>query len=295
MWNVGYSADPAVLILYHISSGGTLLKTHVLPQQATPMIHDFMITDTRIVIVAPPYFATGKTEGAFIDRFKWQGEAVTHILVIDKNALSNVTVIEADPFWVFHFGNAYDVSASEIGFDFAHHDDPAFMTQDAFAVMDGSWDGKSSAVSRYVQARLDLSAGQLRMERMPEFGQVEFIRTDARQNLGAHRYSLMLAQTGSLQVSGFNRLLLVDRQTGTTSHFDMNETVNLEEHLIVPKPGKADDFWVVGTSLDWKTARTSLSVYEGLELFDGPVLKAELDIALPLGLHGTFVAAPEHV
>ncbi|MBC6404991.1 MAG: carotenoid oxygenase family protein [Rhodospirillales bacterium] len=294
IWNIGYSIDPAALILYHISSEGTLLKTHILPQQATPMIHDFMITDTRIVVVAPPYSTVGRAEGAFIDRFEWQGDAFTRILVIDKNDLSNVAIVEADPFWVFHFGNGYDIGASEIGFDFAHHDNPSFMTQDAFAVMDGSWDGKDSAAWRYVQARLDLSSGQLRMEKMPELGQVEFIRTDERENLEAHRYSLMLAQPSHTGAYGLNRILLMDRRTGTSMHFDVSGNEILEEHLIVPKPGKADEFWIIGTALDWKTARTILSVYDGLRLSDGPVLRAELDIALPLGLHGTFVATAEH-
>ena len=291
MWNVGYSADPAALILYHISATGALLTTQIMPQQATPMVHDFMITDTRIVIVAPPYVSTGGADAAFIDRFAWQGgDAVSRILIIDKNDLSNVDVIEVDPFWVFHFGNAYDISPSEIGFDFVQHDDPAFMTKDAFAVMDGSWDGTASAASHYVSARLDLSAGKLNLEQAPELGQVEFIQTDARQDLGAHRYALVLAQPRGPQAFGFNRLVLIDRLSGATEHFDTAETEILEEHLIVPKPGSADDFWIIGTSLDWLNARTGLSIYEGPNLGGGPIFKAELDVALPLGLHGTFLA-----
>ena len=294
MWNVGYSADPAALILYHISATGVLLKTHILPQQATPMIHDFMITDTRIVIVAPPYVATGGADAAFIDRFAWQdGDAVSRILIIDKNDLSNVDVIEADPFWAFHFGNAYDISATEIGFDFAHHDNPRFMTENAFAAMDGSWDGKASAASRYAEARLDLLGRQLLLDKAPEHGQVEFIQTDARENMDAHRHTLMLANPGGAEAFGFNRILLMDRHTGVVTHFDTGATEILEEHLIVPKRDIAEDFWIIGTSLDWMTARTALSIYESSRLVEGPLLRAELDIPLPLGLHGTFIAATE--
>lgn len=289
IWNIGYSVNPAALILYHISAPGEMLQAHVLPQSHTPMIHDFMITATKIVIVVPPYTATAPATGAFVDLFEWHEQEPTYVLVIDKDDLSDVRRIEMEPFWVFHFGNAYDISVSEIGFDFALHDDPGFMTQDAFAAMDGSWDGAASASSRYVQARVDLASGVVHLDRVPEFGQVEFLQTDARENLSAHRYSLMLAQPGGASVFGFTRLVLVERHTGDTASFDVSETEILEEHLIVPKPGTVEDFWIIGTALNWQTGRTNLSIYEGLHLSDGPVLKAELDMALPLGLHGAFL------
>lgn len=291
IWNIGYSVNPAALVLYHIRADGTLDKTHVIPQGTTPMVHDFMITETKIVIVMPPYNASAPDGARFVDLFEWHGSAPTEVLVIEKDDLSKVTRIEMDPFWVYHFGNAYDVGATEIGFDFAQHDNPGFMTKDAFAAMDGSWDGAASAASRYVQVELDLSSKTVRIEAAPEFGQVEFIQTDARENLSPHAHALMLAQPGGADVFGFNRLVLVNRHTAHSSAFDLGATEILEEHLIVPKPSSTDDFWIMGTSLDWQAGVTNLAVYEGHHLADGPVLKASLNLALPLGLHGTFVPA----
>ena len=224
-----------------------------------------------------------------MDLFKWTSTGATQVLVIDKNDLSRVTQLEMDPFWVYHFGNAYDIGADEIGFDFALHDDPSFMTHDALAAMNGSWDGAASAASRYVQARVDLRTKSVHLDKMPEIGQVEFIQTDRRENLSAHKYALMLAQPGGAAAFGFTQLALVDRETGKTTSFDMGESEILEEHLIVPKPDQSDAFWIVGTALDWKKGVTSLSIYEGAHLGNGPIMKAELDIALPLGLHGIFV------
>ena len=253
------------------------------------MIHDFMITGSKIVIVAPPFAASNMESETFAGRFEWKPVQPTQILVIDKNDLSDVSVVEIDPFWVFHFGNAYDISSSEIGFDFALHDNPSFNTKDAFAIMDGSWDGVASAASRYAQAKIDLKRKSVVLEKAPEYGQVEFIQTDSRENLLRHRYALMLAQPGGTDVIGFNRLVLVERNSGNTSHFDVGKTEILEEHLIVPKPEPVDGFWIIGTALDWQRGVTNLSVYDGKQLADGPIMKAELDLALPLGLHGTFI------
>ena len=291
MWNIGYSANPAALILYHISANGQLLQTHILSQTATPMIHDFMITASKIVIVAPPFWASNTEGRNFVELFEWKTTQPTQILIIDKDDLTKVSTIEIDPFWVFHFGNAYDISPTEIGFDFALHDSPSFMTQDAFAAMDGSWEGAASAVSHYVQAKINLASKTAHLEKTPEFGQVEFIQTNVRENLLQHRHALMLSQPGGAATFGFNRLFLVDRISGNMSSFDVGETEILEEHLIVPKSENGDGFWIMGTALDWQKGVTNLSVYDGAHLPDGPIMKAELDLALPLGLHGAFIRA----
>ena len=127
LWNIGYSVEPNALILYHISAGGALQQVHVIPLAETPMIHDFMITATKIVIVAPPYSASNLDGDTFLDLFEWKGRQPTRVLVIDKGDLTNITEMELDPFFVFHFGNAYDISPTEIGFDFALYEDHSFM------------------------------------------------------------------------------------------------------------------------------------------------------------------------
>ena len=289
LWNIGYSADPSALIIYHISSTGELLQTHIIQQAATPMIHDFMITETKLVIVAPPYNANNLNGEAFIELFEWHDTHSTQILVIDKDDFTQVSTFEIDPFWVFHFGNAYDINDSEIGFDFAHYDDPTFMTHDSFAFMDGTWEGDISSASRYAQVFLNLTTKTACLKTVDGLGRTEFIQTDYRQNLANHRYALMLSSIETTEAYGFNRLLLVDRNSGKDVFFEVSKTEILEEHLIVPKPRTEDDFWIIGTSLDWAKGVTNLSVYEGRQLSDGPIMKAELDLALPLGLHGHFV------
>ena len=289
LWNLGYSVNPAALVLYRISATGELRNTHILPQLAVPMVHDFMITESKIIIVAPPFSSSGPNNQAFVDLFEWKDSESVRIFVLDKDDPTQIVTLETDPFWVFHFGNAYDISPTEIGFDFAQHDHPGFMTHDAYAAMDGSWDGSASAASRYVQATLDLREKRVRLERASEIGSAEFIQTDPRAQLQSHRYTLLLSKPARPEVYGYGRLVLVDRMKSQTAHFDVNETEMLEEHLIVPKPGDDEGFWILGTSLDWAKGQSALSIYDGLSLSDGPLYRADLDLALPLGLHGRFL------
>ena len=289
IWNIGYSVYPSVLILYHISANGTLLKTQILPQQTMPMIHDFLITETKIVIVMPPFRASNTNYVPFLSKFEWNPTQPAELLIIDKNDLTEIKYLEIDPFWVFHFGNAYDLSANEIGFDMTHHVDPSFMTHDATAVMDGSWDGTFNSQSCYAQIRIDLNKNSAILEKSPELGQTEFIQIDNRENLNQHRYSLMLSVVDESATFGFNRLVLLDHFSGNYSYFEVSSHEILEEHLIVPKINTEDDFWIIGTTLDWYKGISSISIYDGKRLSEGPVMKAETDLALPLGLHGTFI------
>ena len=291
LWNIGYLTNPSVLIVYHISPQGQLKNLHVIAQKHIPMVHDFMITDTKLVIIAPPFRASNTEGESFLDLFEWKSQQNGKVFILDKNNLNVMKEIEIDPFWVFHFGNAYDISANEIGFDFAKHDAPSFMTGDAFYAMDGSWNGQVTPDVAYVQARIDLSAKRMVMESVNELGKAEFIKIDPRDASSKHRYSLMLGVSERASaLTYFNRLLLFDRQSGTSRHFDAANTEIFEEHLIVPKPNSTG-FWIMGTALDWARGVTTLSVYDGDYLPDGPVVKAELDIPLPLGLHGAFIAA----
>jgi carotenoid cleavage dioxygenase len=68
----------------------------------------------------------------------------------------------------------------------------------------------------------------------------------------------------------------------------------VEEHVFVPDPqgrGGERDGWLLGTALDLARGTTLLSVFDAHRLADGPVAQASMARVMPLGLHGTFVAA----
>ncbi|MBL4598890.1 MAG: carotenoid oxygenase family protein [Rhizobiaceae bacterium] len=289
VWNIGYSANPAAILIYHLSATGELLQTHLLPQMHTPMLHDFLITDSKLILVMPPFRASKSSDGAFLDQFEWNAQQSTQILVIDKSDLTHFVELETEAFWVFHFGNAYDISSSEIGFDFALHSDPGFMTKDAYQVMDGSWNGGAQTTMHYAQARLDLSKRTVHIERNNDHGQVEFVQIDPREQLSRHSQTLMLTHSGGKSQLGWNTLTLLDRNSGNANSFTVSDTELIEEHLIVPKPDSNSGFWIIGTSLDWQRRRTSLSIYDGQALEDGPVVKAVMEYPIPFGLHGLFL------
>ena len=98
---------------------------------------------------------------------------------------------------------------------------------------------------------------------------------------------------GGERTALFHGLQLVDTQTGRSQRFDHGPQALVEEHVLVPKPGKTGerDAWVLGTHIDATRQVTLLNVFDAARLEDGPVAQAELPYALPPGFHGNFTAA----
>lgn len=65
----------------------------------------------------------------------------------------------------------------------------------------------------------------------------------------------------------------------------VNARQRMERNQVGSKPA-----WVTGTALDWVRKKTLPSCFVANALADGRVAKATLAHALPLGLHGVFVA-----
>jgi len=103
----------------------------------------------------------------------------------------------------------------------------------------------------------------------------------------------MLASSNDMPegVFGFNSLTALDRRTDSEQQFSYGSQTLVEEHIFVPAPGGASgQGWLVGTSYNWGSCRSSLSVFNAQHIQDGPISQAELPYGLPMGLHGQFVA-----
>ncbi len=90
-----------------------------------------------------------------------------------------------------------------------------------------------------------------------------------------------------------NAVERLDIETGALGVHSYGPTTIPEEHLFAPRPGGGgeDDGWLIGVSLDFAAGVTWVSVFDAARLTDGALAVASLPYALPLGFHGTFVAA----
>ncbi len=291
LWNFGYAPAFGALVVYRISPQGQLVDRAVVPMPATPMVHDFLITENHLVLILPPYNFDASNGGSFLDSFEWQPEKGGRALIINKNDLSAQKIVEIPAFWVFHFANGFEDSNGDICFDAPLYQSPDIMTSVFTEVMRGN--EVASQGSELMQCKLNPLTGAFEMNAVAEAIGSEFPRIDQRRQGQRHGFTTLMKGVEGEAYRGLNQVLRVDHDNQSTEAYAFGASEMAEEHVFVPDPAsdKEGQGWLIGTSLDFERNTSSLNVFNAERLADGPVAVMEMDYVIPLGLHGNFYAS----
>lgn len=300
LWNFGYLSSAGALVLWHLGADGQVRDTGLLDVGTMSMPHDMVLTERYIVLLLPPYLFDAKRgqQGAdtFLAMHEWRPGEATRAIVIDKNDLSSFQTIELPAQWVFHYGNGYDDGAGQLRFHGMRAADPSILTGEFRSVMVGET-GPSAPAALY-EYRVDLRRG--RASETPVLGarsgvQAEFPSFDSRRRCQRYERLVMLtADAGDpTPHSTLNQLSVVHLDSGKRKSYSYPINQIPEEHLYLADNEQAPERggWIMGTAYDYVADRTLLSLFDADRVDAGPVASATLPYGLPLGLHGTFVAA----
>ncbi len=124
-------------------------------------------------------------------------------------------------------------------------------------------------------------------------GEAEFPVVESADIGRRHRRLLCLERSAGRRqdVPGFDEVALVDVECGDGQRYSYGDDWLVEEHMLAQAHDEERARWVVGTALDLKVQATVLSVFDVEHFAVGPTAQARPPYALPLGLHGTYVAA----
>ena len=214
------------------------------------------------------------------------------VLVMDKNDITQRRVFELPAQRVFRVGNAHETSDGQVVLIFIGTPDAGFLDQGAVALMSAKPSPAGYNSSTQI-ATLDMKTGKARQQSID--GEVEFLRIDLHRIGRAARWLLTGASWRSLadrQNALLHGVQLLDVYSGRRQRFDCGEQMVVEEHILVPKPGKSGelDAWLLGTTFDARRQATVLNVLDAAHIADGPIAQAVLPYMLPLGFHGNFTA-----
>jgi len=293
LWNIG-TAGPAI-VAWHITPDGRLGSVQV-GESPYPggMVHDMAVTQRYLVVPLPPVSLdfSRPVVGEGPRHFAMKPGEPLRVLVMEKADIKKRRVFELPPQMVFHVGNAHETADGRIVLSYVAAPDAWFLDQGAVALMSAT-PMQAGRVGLQV-ATLDMSSGKSELQAVP--GEVEFPRIDPRR-IGLNARFLLTGASWKSWPSRNNALLhgvqMLDTQTGRTRRYDYGEQAVVEEHIVVPKPGKTGelDAWLLGTTFDARRQLTVLNLLDAAHLEDGPVAQAVLPYALPLGFHGNFTAA----
>lgn len=282
IWNLGYFGDK--LVIYRLSTAGALeaAKLHNSPEVG--LLHDFLLTERSVVIVySSTRLGAGDNDGLFT-RVNARPDLPMQVKVFDRETLALTREAELPAGYVFHFGNAWEEKDGTIHFDMVHTTNCNEVKE-----MMKPMRGELPAVDSNMLSVVLPMVGAPRVARLRQG--VEFPRISPTVRSQRNHYVYAAAQEIPGYSTWYDAVAKIDTETGKTALARYGNNWMVEEHVFVPRPGGSgeDDGWLIGTALNWKRQQTALSIFDARRLDDGPVARAWLDVAMPLGFHGQFV------
>jgi len=257
-------------------------------------LHDFAITPNWAVFLQnaiafnPLPFVLGQKGAAQCLASRPGGQAQFWLIPRDGGAFAGEQprIVPAPAGFVFHHLNAWEERDTVVVESIVYSDFPSIGPETDFR----SIDFDDLPPGQLDRCRIDLTAGSLSIERLSErcceFGMVN----PARQGLPA-RFGWMAVtarESGNDPLQAIQKLDLI---SGEGKVWSAAPRGFVSEPVMVPRAGATaeDDGWVL--CIVWNGARcaSDLVILDAASLAEVAVV--ELPLAIPYGLHGSFVAA----
>jgi len=263
-----------------IGTDGTVARSFSVDLAAPTMIHDFVLTENRIVLVCGPAVFDIAAAKAGKGLLQWKPELGTRIALIALDG-SAVRWVETDPFFVFHFGNAFE-RGGQVVIDYVRYD--------KLGLGYGTGPHKAPMLHRMT---IDLAGGTVADNQVSD-RTTEFPRIDDRLNALPTRYLYLPTVTDTLdkasQVSAaFNCMMKVDTETGTIVQNDLGNRI-AGEATFIPRGAGEDDGWVTFFVYDVATKTSDLFLMDAQAIDGDPVAVIRMPQRVPQGLHGNWIA-----
>jgi carotenoid cleavage dioxygenase len=283
LFALAYSVVEPVVRFHQIDPAGNLVKTFPVKLEAPTMIHDFVLTERHIVLLAGTAVFDVQAARAGQSLLQWRPELGMRIGVIALHG-SSVTWLEADAFFVFHFANGFE-RGTEIVIDYVRHQ--------RFA-LGPSPGGGPRQVPTLHRLRIDLLNRKLSDAELSDLA-VEFPRINDRREATPTRFIYLPTLTSSLRLTNvssdtFNTMLKVDTATGHITRHDFGNRV-AGEAVFIPRPGRSgeDDGYLAIFAFDPDSRTSDFVLLDAARIAAEPVAVVRLPQRVPQGLHGSWI------
>ncbi len=267
--------------LFELPTRGPARRLASVPLKAPVMLHDFIATERHLVFFVSParvrVLRALLQLGHLEQLFAWRPELGTEIVVVPLNDLDRPRRFTVDPFFQFHFANAFERGDGTIAVDYVRYPDLGILR----AL------GQQAEVT--VQSRLHraiVDPARESFETRALLGEsCEFPQVDPRRAGARWRYTWMQAP-GPPQA-----ILRLDHEDGTEDRWSLPATRWASEPVVVPRPGstREGDAHVLTLIYDAETHQSGVSVLDAMNLAAGPVATAWFDHHIPTTYHGVWV------
>jgi carotenoid cleavage dioxygenase-like enzyme len=253
--------------------------------------HHFSITDRYVIVMEYPLrldlqALASSPRDRLAAAFRWDPSGSARIFVIDRADGTLKKQFETPGFFVVHHANAYETGDSVlmdvVAYDTAEHISDFYLDRRR-----GGSPLSLGQLRRYV---LPLGAGTKADYDVLSGAQMELPTYDYRRfNTKPYRYAYSAGMRQDLPEVAYNQVVKADVETHVT-HTWFEDGCFPGEPVFVPAPGAVseDDGVVLCLVLNTAVRSSFLLVLNAKDLSE--VARAQLDTAIPYGLHGQFLS-----
>ena len=278
LYALEYSWRTPTVKFHRINASGTLVDTRSVELPMPTMIHDFILTENYVVLIAGPAVFDVQAAKAGQSMLQWRPDLGLRIALLPLAGGAPIW-IEGEPFFVYHFANGFE-RGQQIVVDYVQHD--------KFALANGP-------TPTFKRMTIDPAGRGFKVagfsNELTEFPRVNHLREAL-----PTRFVYMPTLTASLKETNppsavFNTVLKLDTETGRYTRHDLGNQI-VGEAAFVPKPGGGleDDGYLVAFTYDPVRQGSNLVLLDASRIEEPPVAVIEMPQRVPQGLHGNWIS-----
>ncbi|MFV8749263.1 carotenoid oxygenase family protein [Nannocystaceae bacterium ST9] len=288
-FGVRYGREP-MLDVYALPDQGPARRLTSVRMPWTALVHDFIATDQHLVfMICPVRIVIWRALLGVADferLLDWEPERGAELVIVPLADPEATVRIAADPFWVWHFANAFE-QGDELVVDLCRYAD--FGTLSAIRTgRDAAPADVKASLPTYHRTRIDRRGKRATSEQRLDSA-CEFPHVHPRCEGGEHRFAFMHGRERERDC-----IRVLEVETGRTSHWLPETPTALSEPIPVERRDHAGDergVWLLTLGLDEQRGRSFVAVLDGADLERGPVARAWFDQPIPLTFHGAWMGS----
>jgi carotenoid cleavage dioxygenase-like enzyme len=273
-----------------VSPAGRVRQTTDIPVSDGPMMHDFALTASYVLLLdLPVTFSLNAVAAGRELPYVWNPDHPARVGLLPRDGSGPVRWFEVEPCWVFHCLNAYD-DDGRVVVDLCQYNE-SFDVSTLWAAHG------PVTLDRWT---IDPAAGTVKQQRLDDRGQ-EFPRVDDRIISRPHRYgySAVIGEVNrAITVAGdfsddafANAILRHDLSRGTTQAREFGRDATVGEAVFAPAAPDAaeDDGYVMAFVHNPERGASDLLILAAQDFLGDPVATIHLPARVPLGFHGSWI------
>ena len=281
LFTLAYSLREPTVEFHEIDASGNVAKTFSIALAAPTMIHDFILTERHIVLLACPAIFDLQAAQSGKPLLQWRPDLGTRIGLVALDG-SSTEWLDVDPFFVFHFGNGFE-RGGHIIIDYVRHDR-----------LNLGYATANRRVPTLHRMNIDLASRKIADVEIANMV-VEFPRVNDALNALPTRFVYLPTLTDTLQLANppsatFNTMLKVNTETGDIVRHDFGNRVAGEATFVPRKANRSeDDGYLAIFAFDPANRNSDLVLLDAAHIDAEPVAVIRMPQRVPQGLHGAWI------